>query len=155
MTKLSKSLLEFVKKPNIGILATLRKDGSPHLTAVWYLYEKDEVWISITDGRMKYKHFSRDPRVSLAVAGVALPYKEVVFEGTAEISHEGGDDFFRRVAIYYYGDKDGNRYADYDSGAVKDKRLILHYRPTKIMAYDFEHEDDYHEPWGDTYQVSF
>ena len=104
---------------------------------------------------MKTKHILNDERVSLAVASQTLPYKEVVFEGNAIVERTGGDDFFRRVAIHYYGETDGNAYADYDAASGKDQRLIVRYRPSKIMVFDFEHEDDYHEPWGGSYDMSF
>ena len=153
--KLTLPVREFLHKPNIGILATLRKNGTPHLTAVWYLYENDEVWLTITDQRMKTKHIERDNRVSLAIANNSPPYKEVVLEGTAIIEAEGGDEFFRRIAVHYYGETDGNAYADYDAASDSDRRLVLHYRAAKIMVFDFEHEDDYHNAWGQSYDLSF
>ena len=69
---------EFLEKPNLGILATLRKDGSPHLTVVWYEWADGEVLLTVTDTRVKYKNVMRDPRVSLAVTANEHPYKEVV-----------------------------------------------------------------------------
>ena len=155
MSELNPAVLKFVAEPNIGVLATLRKDGSPHLTAVWYLYENGEVWLTVTDGRMKTRHIERDARVSLAIASQHPPYKEVVFEGSAIIEPEGGDEFFRRIAIHYYGARDGGEYADYDAASDKDRRLVVHYRPSKTMVYDFAHEDDYHQPWGGDYKMSF
>ena len=154
-SKLTRAIRKFLLQPNIGIFATLRQNGTPHLTAVWYLYENDQAWLTITDKRMKTKHIERDSRVSLAVANNAPPYKEVVLEGNAIIEDEGGDEFFRRIAIHYYGEKDGNAYADYDAASDIDRRVILRYQPTEIMVFDFEHEDDYHQPWGQSYDLSF
>ena len=34
MPELKESLRPFVAQPNVSILATLRKDGTPHMTAV-------------------------------------------------------------------------------------------------------------------------
>ncbi len=142
----SDSLKEFLKQPNLGILATLRKDGSPHQTVVWYEYEDGEVRISITDTRMKYKHVTRDPRVSLAITSPEQPYKEVVFEGRAHVTQEGGPELIRRLAIKYDGEVEGNRYADYT--IKKDNRLVLHFQTERIMSWDFATEDDDHQAWG-------
>ena len=147
MNRLDDKLRAFVSQPNIGILATLRADGSAHQTAIWYLLDGDELKISITDGRAKYKHVLRDPRVSLAVASTTIPYKEVVFEGRARIEREGGHELFRRLAIHYYGETDGNAYADYSRDVVKDNRLVLSLAPDRVMSWDFAEEDDYHKPW--------
>jgi PPOX class probable F420-dependent enzyme len=150
VNKLDGKLRAFVSEPNIGILATLRTDGSPHQTAIWYLLDGDVLKVSITDGRAKYKHVMRDPRVSLAVASTAIPYKEVVFEGRAVIEREGGHELFRRLAIHYYGEVDGNAYADYSRDVAKDNRLVLSLQPDRVMSWDFAQEDDYHQPWKQT-----
>jgi len=155
MKELSAALETFLDEPHVAILATLRRDGSPHQTAVWYLYEEGEIKISITEGRLKYKHVVRNPRVSVAIANHALPYKEVVFEGNAETTASGGAELFRRLAVRYYGETDGNAYADYDSRPGQERRLALRFRPDRVMAYDFAVEDDYHRPWGKGYEMSF
>lgn len=136
-------------------MATLRKDGTPHQTAIWYLFEDDEVKMTITNGRLKYKHIRRDPRISVAIADNTLPYKQVVFEGNAEVTPKGGAEFFRRLAIRYYGEVDGNKYADYDSQPGQERRLVLRLKPSRIISYDFALEDDYHRPWGPDYEMSF
>ncbi|MCH8090078.1 MAG: PPOX class F420-dependent oxidoreductase [Chloroflexi bacterium] len=142
---LNKTLEEFLKQPNLGILATLRKDGSPHLTVVWYEYENGEVRISVTDTRVKYKHVLRDPRVSLAVTANEQPYKQVVFEGKAQVTAEGGPELIRRLALRYDGEVEGAKYADYTTN--KDTRLVLHFKPERIMSWDFAIEDDDHQAW--------
>jgi len=154
MTELSQKLLDFLALPNVAIFTTLRRDGSPHQTAVWYLYEDGEVKVSVTDGRVKYKHLLHDPRMSVAVATQTLPYLEVVFEGRAVIERAGADDFFRRVAVKYYGEADGNAYADYDRDDVGDNRMVVRLKPEKVRAWDFDLEDDYHRPWGDSLKLA-
>ena len=155
MDNLSESLREFVKEPNVAVLATLRKDGTPHLTSVWYAYEDGEVKVVITPKRLKYEHVMRDPRVSLAVIGFTPPYKQVIFEGKAEVTTQGGPELMYRLSVRYYGEKDGKVYAEYDREAGQETRLVLHFKPERIIAYDFSVEDDYHQPWGPGYDVSF
>ena len=155
MTELSDKLLAFLGQPNIAIFTTLRKDGTPHQTAVWYVYEDGEVKVSVTDGRVKYKQLMRDPRISIAVASQTIPYVQAVFEGTAVVQAEGGADFFRRVAVRYYGEEDGNHYADYDRDHSGENRVIVRLKPEKIRAWDFNEVDDYHRPWSESYQPRF
>ena len=159
MDELSEPLQKFVNEPNVAVLATLRKDGSPHLTSVWYAYEDGEIKIVITPRRLKYAHVKRDPRVSLAVTTNTAPYKQVIFEGKAQVTAEGGEDLMYRLSIKYYGEEDGKVYADYDmdmdTGPGGETRLVLHYKPERIIAFDFSVEDDYHRPWGSGYDVKF
>ncbi len=144
--QLSERLEEFLKRPHLGILATLRKDGSPHLTVVWYEWNNGEVLLTVTDTRVKYKNVLRDPRVSLAVTANEHPYKEVVLEGIAEVTAEGGPELFRRLALRYDGAVEGDKYANYSNS--RDNRLVMKFKPTRIMRWDFANEDDDHNPWG-------
>src|SRR5689334_10617001 len=134
MNELTDALREFISAPNLAVLATLRKDGSPHLSVVWYLYEGDEVKISLTDDKVKYRNVMRDPRVTLAIPGTVLPYKEVVFEGRAEVTPVGGPELIRQLSIHYYGEEEGNKYADYTLNVAKDNRLMLRFKPDRIIA---------------------
>lgn len=154
MIELRESLAEFIAEPRIGVLATLRADGTPHLTAVWYVYEDGVVKVTVTEGWLKYKHARCDPRVSLAVVGSELPYKQVTLEGLAEIEEDGGAAFLRRLAVLYYGAEKGAVYADLDE-CDPERRVILNFRPTRAIARDSAFEDDYHRAWGEGYDMSF
>lgn len=65
-------------------LCTLRPDGSPHLTPVWFCY-LDAWWISCASRNVKVANLEQDPRASLALPDGDRP---LVAEGTAEI-HRG------------------------------------------------------------------
>jgi PPOX class probable F420-dependent enzyme len=134
---------------HVATMATIRKDGFPTLTAVWYLYEPEtgDVLVSLTDTRAKYRHIQRDARVALAICGHEVPYKEVVFEGRGVVTDEDGHEFFRRVSIHYYGERDGNAYADYSRDVAKDGRVVMRLKVERIRQWDFAVEDDYHQPW--------
>ncbi|QFG68418.1 pyridoxamine 5'-phosphate oxidase family protein [Ornithinimicrobium pratense] len=63
-------------------LGTLRADGSPHITPVWFVYEAESWWVG-SDGRsIKVRNLSADPRASLALENGDAP---VVAEGIARI----------------------------------------------------------------------
>lgn len=56
-------------------LTTLRRDGSPHTTPVWFLLIDETFWIASSTVNVKVKNIVHDPRVSLAVDGTgARPY---------------------------------------------------------------------------------
>lgn len=62
--------------------STLRPDGSPHLTPVWFLY-LDGVWWICTEARnRKVRNVDHDPRVALALPSGSAP---LVAEGRATI----------------------------------------------------------------------
>jgi PPOX class probable F420-dependent enzyme len=78
---------QLLRDQRIGVLATLRRDGSVHLTPVNFVYHQGRILISITRDRVKYHNVRRDPRVSLCVMGPDhRPYVSV--SGRARIEED-------------------------------------------------------------------
>lgn len=63
-------------------LCTLRADGPPHVTPVWFVHLDGRWWISVGDRSVKTRNVLRDPRVSLALEDGDAP---VVAEGRAQV----------------------------------------------------------------------
>ncbi|KDN18191.1 pyridoxamine 5'-phosphate oxidase family protein [Amycolatopsis rifamycinica] len=66
-------------------LCTLRGDGSPHVTPVWFVHLDDTFWIGSGERNVKVRNVLNDPRVSLALEDGDHP---IVAEGRARI-HRG------------------------------------------------------------------
>ncbi len=58
---------QIINEEKLGILATLRRDGSPQLSPVNYAYQDGRFLISITRDRAKYHNVRRSPPVSLCI----------------------------------------------------------------------------------------
>ena len=67
-------------------LCTLRPDGSPHVTPVWFAHLRDRWWISVGARSVKARNAAADPRVSLALQDGDEP---VVAEGRTTVHTEG------------------------------------------------------------------
>ena len=66
MAKLGENPRKFLEEsPYVGVVTTLREDGSPHSTIVWVDVEGDKVSFNTALGRAKPKHLEHDPRASL------------------------------------------------------------------------------------------
>ncbi len=63
-------------------LCTLRADGSPHLTPVWYGWNGRAIWVCTSSTSVKVRNLERDPRVSFALEDGGRP---LVAEGTATL----------------------------------------------------------------------
>ncbi|MEU9785743.1 pyridoxamine 5'-phosphate oxidase family protein [Streptomyces phaeochromogenes] len=61
-------------------LCTVRPDGSPHLTPVWFVFLRDRWWIGVDGVSVKVRNLERFSRVSLALEDGTSP---VVAEGEA------------------------------------------------------------------------
>ncbi|PTA45903.1 pyridoxamine 5'-phosphate oxidase family protein [Micromonospora sp. RP3T] len=84
-------------------LCTLRPDGSPHLTPVWFVHADGVWWVGCEAGSVKARNVAADPRVSLALEGGDHP---VVAEGAARL-HRGD---FPPAVVAAFADK----YAGWD-----------------------------------------
>ncbi|ALG15009.1 pyridoxamine 5'-phosphate oxidase [Kibdelosporangium phytohabitans] len=65
-------------------LCTLRPDGSPHVTPVWFVHTGETFWISSGVRNVKVRNIINDPRVSLALEDGDEP---AVAEGQARVHH--------------------------------------------------------------------
>jgi PPOX class probable F420-dependent enzyme len=79
-----------VSASRIGWLTTLRPDGSPHTTPVWFVFDEDAIWIATGRRNVKAANVRSDPRVSIAVDGSADA--PLVAEGKAELMDVAATD---------------------------------------------------------------
>jgi len=91
--KLKEPEKQFLEKnPYVGIVTTLREDGSPHSTVVWVDVEDGKPSFNTAIGRAKPNHLEQDPRASLLVVDPNDAYKWVAVSGRAHMTDEGADD---------------------------------------------------------------
>jgi PPOX class probable F420-dependent enzyme len=67
-------------------LATVRPDGRPHLTPIWFVWTDDHLWVCTGADSVKVRNVRRNPKVSVALESGNSP---VAGEGTAHV-HVGG-----------------------------------------------------------------
>ncbi|MGX5214619.1 PPOX class F420-dependent oxidoreductase [Streptomyces violaceus] len=81
------ALSDLLGKQQFGTLASVKRDGRPHLTTMVYIWDPEAriVRFSTTAERIKVKHLRRDPRAALHVQGGDV-WSFAVAEGEAEVS---------------------------------------------------------------------
>ncbi len=77
-SRLDQSVLERLDREPLAWLCTLRRDGSPHQTPVWFVFHNSTLWICSAEKNRKVRNVLLDPRVSVALEGGGAP---VVAEG--------------------------------------------------------------------------
>src|ERR671925_1598059 len=81
-TKLSKEELQLLfQGRNLAFLATLSKDGSPHVTPVWAEMVNDLILINTFGTSAKNKHITNDKRIALSVVEQNNPFNMVSIKG--------------------------------------------------------------------------
>jgi PPOX class probable F420-dependent enzyme len=110
-------------------LATVGPDGRPQLSEVWFLREGDTVAVSLNSSRQKTKNLRADPRLTLFLLDLSVPYRYLEIRGDADITADDGYSFADQVGAKYEADL---RVHDQPG----DSRIKVTIRPVRINAVD-------------------
>jgi PPOX class probable F420-dependent enzyme len=118
-----------------GKLATVRKNGWPHIAPIWFILEGDTtniIFMTWFDS-IKAKNIKNNPKVSLCADDQTPPFSFVTVEGTAEIIDEPNDllRWATRIAARYMGEKNAETFGTRNSS---EGELLLRIRPNKIIG---------------------
>ena len=120
------------ENPFVGVLTTLRGDGSPHSTPVWVDVEDSQVSFNTEEGRAKVRHVDDDPRVALLVLDPSDPYRWVSITGTTDITTESAREQIDKLAKKYLG-QDEYPWANPDK-----RRLKVRIEPAHVDSSGFD-----------------
>jgi hypothetical protein len=129
----------FLRTERTCRVGSLGHDGSPHVTALWFVWSDESIWLYSLVGSQRWTDLLRDPRVSVLVdAGVEyLDLKGVEIRGIAAPVGEAprsGDlttpDLLQPESLFAH---------KYTSGSMRHDRRHAWLRviPTSIVSWDF------------------
>ena len=96
MATLPEEVQEFIDGPNLAIVATLMKNGSPQATMVWVDHDGDHVIINTPKGTQKDRNLARDGRLAICVIDRDLPTRYVQIRGRV-IDVVGGEEAWQHI----------------------------------------------------------
>jgi len=120
-------------------LATLDKEGAPHLTTVWFAY-LDGTYLFETYGKsQKVLNMRRDPRVAvLAEQGASYDQlRGVSVKGRAEIV-DAGEPLLQLMKVIVARNHKGLDDAEIATiaASMAEKRVVVVVRPDKVISWD-------------------
>ena len=121
----------FLEKQLNLILATTRKDGSPQVSPLWYLWKDGEFVIFTTTRTAKWWNLKRDPRCSLCIDAPATG-QMIVALGNAKL--DDGDVWDRtwELVAKYKKPEDVQDHMDRIFTGAQGVLIII--RPEKIIT---------------------
>jgi PPOX class probable F420-dependent enzyme len=75
---------DLLQRPLFAHLATVRPDGSPQSSVMWFVYDGELVRFTHTSTRQKYRNMVENPQVAFSVADPDDQYRYVEVRGTVE-----------------------------------------------------------------------
>lgn len=118
---------DLLERPLFAHLATVRPDGSPQSSVMWFEWDGKRIRMTHTKTRQKFQNLSREPRVALSIADPEDGYRFVEVRGVVEaIEDDDAEASFYKSLQHRYG-------MDYP---IKDApvRVVMTIRPTSFVA---------------------
>ncbi|MEW2811018.1 PPOX class F420-dependent oxidoreductase [Streptomyces massasporeus] len=118
-----------------GKLSTVKADGSPHVTPVWFLLDGDDIVLTTQKDGVKGRNLAHDGRFALCVDDDHPPYAFVILQGHADTSanpdemlHWGG-----LLGTRYMGEDRTQEYAARNGGPGN---LLVRAHIDKVIAFN-------------------
>lgn len=125
-------LRDFLSQPLIADIVTLKKDGSPQITPVWYDFDGTYLYVSTTTDRAKSRNIKRDNRIALSVRNKGA-HKVVLFDATADILDDKDHAAVHRIAARYMPPDQVDGFVS----ALEANRVIVRVKPIRSISWDF------------------
>lgn len=127
----SRAFLE--QMPNL-IIGTIRRDGSPQASPVWYLWTGSSFLISTIEATAKWQNLLRDPRCSVCVDKPETGQMVVAYGEATLQTEDVRANTHELVAKYYPGEPErakAHMERIFDS---PDRRVLIDVPPRKIIT---------------------
>jgi PPOX class probable F420-dependent enzyme len=86
---------DLLEKPSFAHLATVRPDGAPQSSVMWFQWDGERVRFTHTRTRQKFKNLAHEARVAFSIRDEANPYRFLEVRGEVEsIETDPGAKFY-------------------------------------------------------------
>jgi PPOX class probable F420-dependent enzyme len=118
-----------------GKLATVRANGAPHVTPIWFVVDGDDLVFNTWHTSAKAKHLARSPRASLVVDLEEPPYAYVLVEGSVTISRDLDEivHFATRIGARYMG---ADRAEEFGARNGIEGELLIRLHMERLVSLD-------------------
>jgi len=87
-TVIPQTHLDLLEKPFLAHCATTGSQGEPQCNPVWFMWNGEQIVLSIDPVGQKAKNIERDPRVSLSIVDPENPGHYLEVRGTASFDRQ-------------------------------------------------------------------
>ena len=120
-------------------VATLGKDGAPHLTTVWFAVHEGAILFETYGKSQKVVNLQRDPRIAVLVEDGRTydQLRGVSINGTAEVIEDNPErTALMRVLVDNHFPGQPAKPLDEMASRMAEKRVVIRVKPDKIMSWD-------------------
>jgi PPOX class probable F420-dependent enzyme len=120
---------DLLTKPTFAHLATVRPDGSPQSSVMWFDFDGERIRMTHTKTRQKFRNLRDEPRVAMSIADPDDGYRFLEVRGTVEsvVDDDAEASFYQALQKRY-----GQSYPIRDAA----ERVVITIRPEKYVAVE-------------------
>ena len=124
---------QFLSGKCLANLATLKRDGSPQVSPVWYQYRDGKFFVSTAGFAAKARNVRRNPRVSVSIASPGEPFAYVLVHGRARVTNDDMAATVTSIAVRYQGDEAGRAFAQ--EVLKSTDNVLIEITPDKVITW--------------------
>jgi len=110
-------------------VATVKADGSPQVTPVWFDTKGDKIRVNTAKGRVKARTMKEGAKVALSIMDPDNPYRYMQVRGTVtRVTTDGADAHIDSLAMKYLG-KDKYPYRQ-----AGEERIMFEITPEAVQT---------------------
>lgn len=132
MVQITPEVEAFLHERPTVTLGTIRRDGSPQASVLWYLWDHGEFVMSTIHSTAKWQNLIRDVRCSLCVEDPESG-RMVVAYGEARLEHVDVRAKTRDLVDRYYNNP-AETEAHMDRIFATDDRVLIFVRPKRLLT---------------------
>ena len=123
--------LDLLQSAALAYMATIGPKGEPQVSAVWFTWDGTHLLFALNKGRQKYRNLLREPRVAIAIADPANPYRALEIRGTvARIDEDPNYRFINAASQKYL-----NRVATSEETGPAEERVVIIVEPERVIPF--------------------
>jgi PPOX class probable F420-dependent enzyme len=124
-------ITSYLAAPHIAVVATISRNGAPHLTPNWYRYDGQVLTLITRTDRLKYLNLQRDSRISVCIYDPPAASNYIVISGTATCDDQDIWDEARRIIERYRAPEEVDGYL---SRWKIEPRVLITVTPERIAT---------------------
>jgi len=120
--------VDLLSQPLVGVLTTIGTDGLPQSTALWFLFDDDELKMSVRTDRQKYRNLLANPKATVFIFDPQSTARTLEVRGEVEIRPDPDNEHAKRFAAVY-----GDAASAWDPEGVT--RVVIALKPIRVAAF--------------------
>ncbi|HEY1291522.1 MAG TPA: TIGR03618 family F420-dependent PPOX class oxidoreductase [Chloroflexota bacterium] len=106
MPDIADNVRAFLEETRFAVIGTTNRDGSPHVTGLWYVLRGDTIMMNTRTDSKKVRNLKRDARASVCVIDIGQA-RHVTLEGTVALDDAHVMEDLTTLATRYAGGEAG------------------------------------------------